>query len=355
MNADGSNPHAITTQGDNTEPNWSPDRRTIIYTANKDTGGSQLHVINADGSSDHAVTKDGGYASSWSPDGQHIAFISDRQGGAQLFVMNSDGSNPAKLTNDPNSEATETTWSPDGRITFVYNKSGFGAVWLINTDGSNGQQLTHDANGNVAGPSWSPDGKHLAYVLTIDGDSDILTSDPTGANGTQIASLSGKYADNVTWSPDNRQLAFMVWENKKTKAIFVVNANPNGTLRQLSAEVDDAGWPSWGSLPPTAPSSTGNGGSTTGTVLCPNSPPPRLAIGMTARVVSDPPLSNRLRATPAGASILLMPPGTTMSVIGGPQCAIIGGSNYTWWQVQAGTHKGWTVEGDGSTYWLEPA
>ena len=102
---------------------------------------------------------------------------------------------------------------------------------------------------------------------------------------------------------------------------------------------------------------TGTGSSTpiTAAVLCSNSPPPRLAIGMTARVVSDPPLSNRLRATPAGTVLLSMPPGTTMTVVGGPQCAVIGGSNYTWWQVQAGAYKGWTVEGDGSTYWLEPA
>jgi Tol biopolymer transport system component len=254
MNADGSNPQALTTQGDDTEPNWSPDRHTIIYTVNRTEGPIQLAIINADGSNEHLVTNDGGYAGSWSPDGQHIAFISDRKGGAQLFVMNADGSNTVQLTTDPNSEATETTWSPDGQVTFVYNKSGSGSVWLINVDGSNAHQLTHDANGNVAGPSWSPDGKRLGYALTINGDTDILTSDQSGSNGTQIVTLSGKYADNVTWSPDGKQLAFMVWEKKKAKSIFVVAADRSGNLQQLSsASSDDAGWPSWGSLKPTAP------------------------------------------------------------------------------------------------------
>ena len=37
----------------------------------------------------------------WSPDGQQIAFTSDRDGNWEIYVMNADGTNPINLTNHP--------------------------------------------------------------------------------------------------------------------------------------------------------------------------------------------------------------------------------------------------------------
>lgn len=38
------------------------------------------------------------YSPNWSPDGQHIVFVSERDGNAELYVMKSDGSDPIRLT-----------------------------------------------------------------------------------------------------------------------------------------------------------------------------------------------------------------------------------------------------------------
>ncbi len=85
---------------------------------------------------------------------------------------------------------------------------------------------------------------------------------------------------------------------------------------------------------------------------CPASPPPRLSAGMVARVT--PGLPNTLRNGP-GASygeVGTIPAGGTMTVLSGPQC---GPEGWSYWRVQYGNQVGWTAEGDGSTYWLEPA
>ena len=56
---------------------------------------------------------------SWSPDGRHIAFDSNRGDKAEIYVMGSDGSNPRRLTDHP-AWAALPSWSPDGRhIAFV--------------------------------------------------------------------------------------------------------------------------------------------------------------------------------------------------------------------------------------------
>ena len=39
------------------------------------------------------------YQPTWSPDGSHIAFGSNRDGNQEIYVMNADGSGQARLTN----------------------------------------------------------------------------------------------------------------------------------------------------------------------------------------------------------------------------------------------------------------
>ena len=63
---------------------------------------------------------------SWSPDGRHIAFASDRDGNVEIYVMGSDGSNPRRLTNHSAGDG-HPSWSPDGRhIAFASDRDGNG-------------------------------------------------------------------------------------------------------------------------------------------------------------------------------------------------------------------------------------
>lgn len=86
---------------------------------------------------------------------------------------------------------------------------------------------------------------------------------------------------------------------------------------------------------------------------CPPLLPPRLRIGGTARVTLGAP--NALRTQPTVNAQLSrvignIPGGQSFSVLNGPICA----DGYTWWQVNYQGMVGWTPEGEGATYWLEP-
>ncbi len=88
-------------------------------------------------------------------------------------------------------------------------------------------------------------------------------------------------------------------------------------------------------------------------LICPNSPPSRLAPQMMARVIPGP--ANILRGEPGSTeeSTVLgeIPGGSLFTVVSGPRCDSQG---RLWWQVNYNGTLGWTAEGEGQTYWLEP-
>lgn len=84
---------------------------------------------------------------------------------------------------------------------------------------------------------------------------------------------------------------------------------------------------------------------------CAGAPTARLSVGAAGRVTAG--MSNRLRAQPGtgGAILALIPGGGMFVVLSGPTCA----DGYNWWQVNYNGVIGWTAEGSGADYFLEPA
>lgn len=92
----------------------SPDGSQIVFAYKGDlyrvasAGGTAVQLTTLTSHETHPV---------WSPDGQQIAFASDREGGMDIYVMPSQGGTPRRLTSN---SAGETPWafSADGR--YIY-------------------------------------------------------------------------------------------------------------------------------------------------------------------------------------------------------------------------------------------
>src|SRR3972149_958939 len=81
----------------------------------------------------------------WSPDRKRIVFSSNRTGRwDDLYVMDADGGNVRQLTDTPQVSEHDAAWSPDGRH-IAYHRAPIAAdgtrqaaqIWLIDADGSN--------------------------------------------------------------------------------------------------------------------------------------------------------------------------------------------------------------------------
>ena len=75
-------------------------RTKIAFVSTRDAGNPEIYVMNADGTGPTRLTNNPvvDQQPSWSPDGQRIAFTSQRDGNPEIYVMNADGSGPTRLT-----------------------------------------------------------------------------------------------------------------------------------------------------------------------------------------------------------------------------------------------------------------
>ena len=102
----------------------------------------------------------------FSPDGQWIAFSSNREGNYDVYVVPAAGGEPRQLTyHTANDEVVG--WSPDGKRIVFSSVRGNGAfpsvatLWEVPVDGGIERPLSTDWG---AGASYSPDGAKLAFT-----------------------------------------------------------------------------------------------------------------------------------------------------------------------------------------------
>lgn len=143
-------------------------RGDLVVTVN-DGDQSDIYTLDYTGHMDRNLTHDehDDLGPTFSPDGEHIAFVSDRIGTPQVYVMDAFGNDIKRLT-FVGPYNTDPDWGPDGRIAFSSLRGNAVDIMTVTMEGKL-QRLTPGQGRRSLEPSWSQDGKRLVYVSNEDG------------------------------------------------------------------------------------------------------------------------------------------------------------------------------------------
>ncbi|MEO7966755.1 MAG: amidohydrolase, partial [Gemmatimonadaceae bacterium] len=125
----------------------SPDGHSIVFDLLGD-----LYIIPIEGGAarriTHGMSWDG--MPRWSPTGNAIAFVSDRDGNDNLWLVAPDGDALRRLTQEVDYAFSSPSWSPDGQSIVARRVGTYPAadnyitnvpLWMVNVNGGKGAQL----------------------------------------------------------------------------------------------------------------------------------------------------------------------------------------------------------------------
>jgi Tol biopolymer transport system component len=125
------------------------------------------------------------------PNGERIAFVSNRTGSKEIWVAKSDGSDQTQLTFFNGPSVGSPRWSPDAKqIAFDGYASGSSDIYVMPADGGKPARLTSDAANEVR-PSWSHDGQWIYFGWDKGGESQIWKIRPSGGEPVQVTRHGG--------------------------------------------------------------------------------------------------------------------------------------------------------------------
>jgi Tol biopolymer transport system component/tRNA A-37 threonylcarbamoyl transferase component Bud32 len=177
------------------DAHYSPDGRRIAFQSNRGmVDGYEIWLAGADGSSPARLTRGPGRSQAsprWSPDGRWIAFASQAGNGHwDVWMIAADGSGLRRVTRDPADEIAPS-WSRDGRhIYFTSNRTGRREVWRVAAGGGTEERLTH-AGGCT--PHESRDGRIL-YYMKVDSDGPLVAQSISGGEERTISSCVSQWS-----------------------------------------------------------------------------------------------------------------------------------------------------------------
>jgi len=182
----------------------SPDGQRVAYSSDR-TGNQDIWVMPIGGEPVQLTTHPApDWSPGWSPDGQTLASYSYRSGDREIWRMPATGGPATQLTMSKGLDAG-THWSPDGReIAIRSERTGNSDVWVISADGKQSRQITNHPAGDGLS-SWSPDGLWIAYGSNRSGRNQIWRVSSQGGESELLTRGSGA---GPRWSRDGQYVYY---------------------------------------------------------------------------------------------------------------------------------------------------
>lgn len=239
--ADGGEPKQLTDgPKKDSAPRWSPDGESIAFLSDRERERPQLYVMPAAGGAARRITDRplGAYPASWSPDSTKLLF------GARVPDVAPPAEADAKQRWEQRPRhITKAQYKADGQ---GYTFDARTHLFVADVASGTVKQIT-DGDFEDRAESWSPDGGQIAWSRTRGGRaeyswSDIHVANADGTAARQLTKDAGR-ATSPTWSPDGKSIAFYAadeqspWIGDPMVRPWVV-AVSGGAARPITKEYD---------------------------------------------------------------------------------------------------------------------
>ena len=191
-------------RGSNFHPRPSPDGQLLAFDSDRD-GERGIYIADSNGRNVRRVSGPGFAAvASWSPDGRRLAFVRAEKGKPRvwnIWTVDMPGGKPARVTNHPVGQPWGAAWFPDGkRIAYSHEDR-----LIVRT--LQGKELrvfkSPIRRRLVRTPAVSPDGKRIIFQVRRDGAWILDVS-----TGFMSRVLEDPSAEEFSWSPDGKRVAY---------------------------------------------------------------------------------------------------------------------------------------------------
>ena len=267
-------------------PRWSPDNRSLSFTATKNEGESQVWILNRMGGDSQQLTnvKQGVSSYDWSPDGRRLlltikdpkpedeegedkedkedkpepwvidrlqfkrdntGYLDDRR--THLYVFDVRDSSVTQITSGPYDD-NQAVWSPDGSlVAFVSNRTAEADgnsnsdIWIVSPDNTDkGQTLVQVTTnpGSDSSPSWRPDGMTLTYVTVTQPDliwyamNYLAVVDAKGGEPRILMADLDRRVSTPRFTPDGRSINFLL-EDSAERHLARIGVNGRNLIRPI--------------------------------------------------------------------------------------------------------------------------
>lgn len=217
-------------------PVWMPDSNQLLISVERNEK-TQLLLTDRDGHWPRPLVtslEDIGDAQP-SPDGQWVAFVHRPEQDLHRLDIKLVGLADGQLHSLVGAAGQKNwspRWSPNGQLlAFLSQRTGYHEVWVFRPETGQTQQLTH-ASHDLADIAWSPDGQWLAATINRAGAVDlVLIAVATGRISDVRTGLG--YFTRPGWLPDASAL-IVEYEDALTPPDLYRVSLPDGGLSQLT-------------------------------------------------------------------------------------------------------------------------
>jgi len=205
--------------GANYSPTWSPDSSQIAFVSERD-GNSEIYITNADGSTlNNPIRITNHQSADTQPDWSitnFISFVSTRNGHEDIYGLDRTQGFLYRLTDEATNEY-QPKWSPDGQHLAFLSTEVSDSIFIVNLSGESIGTLQFDGF-IISSLDWSPTGSQIVFSGYQESATyrQLYVANSNGSSQPQELTSGSQDKDNPSWSPGQASITIPTLEPTST-------------------------------------------------------------------------------------------------------------------------------------------